>query len=249
MYSIGNEIQDVGTEDGARWSRRLTEKVRALDPTRYVTNAVNGLVAVMDHLPQVLDDLGIVLETEGNTMSDDVMNDTMTALLEHINRVSVHPDLEKNLKESYETLDLIGLNYMRDAYDQMKEYPNRVFYGSETFPPDIDLNWKKVKELPACLGDYTWTAWDYIGEAGVGIVTYDMPVTFAKPYPAYLAYCGDFDITGYRRSAQLFPGDCVRAEKGSLSGGPASGTLRTEGGGSYAVGGSGVRGFLDLERL
>lgn len=204
MYSIGNEIQDVGTEDGARWSRRLTEKVRALDPTRYVTNAVNGLVAVMDHLPQVLDDLGIVLETEGNTMSDDVMNDTMTALLEHINRVSVHPDLEKNLKESYETLDLIGLNYMRDAYDQMKEYPNRVFYGSETFPPDIDLNWKKVKELPACLGDYTWTAWDYIGEAGVGIVTYDMPVTFAKPYPAYLAYCGDFDITGYRRPLSYF---------------------------------------------
>lgn len=54
----------------------------------------------------------------------------------------------------------------------MKLFPNRVFYGSETLPPDIDLNWKKVKEIPACIGDYTWTAWDYLGEAGIGIVSY-----------------------------------------------------------------------------
>lgn len=66
--------------------------------------------------------------------------------------------------------------------------------------PDIATNWKKVKELSACIGDYTWTAWDYLGEAGIGIVTYDGRLRFAKPYPAYLAYCGDFDITGYRRS-------------------------------------------------
>ncbi len=66
--------------------------------------------------------------------------------------------------------------------------------------PDIATNWKKVKELSACIGDYTWTAWDYLGEAGIGIVTYDGRLRFAKPYPAYLVYCGDFYITGYRRS-------------------------------------------------
>ncbi len=127
------------------------------------------------------------------------INDTMTALMGAMNYLSSHPKVEEGLKEAYGTLDLIGLNYMRDVYDQMKQYPNRVFYGAETLPPDIAPNWKKVKELPACIGDYTWTAWDYLGEAGIGIVTYDGRLRFAKPYPAYLAYCGDFDITGYRR--------------------------------------------------
>lgn len=232
MYSIGNEITNLGTADGAKWSRRLADKVHELDPTRYVTNAINGMITIMDNLPMVMVDLGLLTpeqlqamtvaasdgeDTEntaatesaaaGNAADDASkqerdaggINDVMTSLLGQMNYLSTHPDVEKSLSEAYGTLDLIGMNYMRDAYDQMKDYPNRIFYGSETLPPDIDLNWKKVKEYPACIGDYTWTAWDYIGEAGVGIVTYDGKLVFSKGYPAYLAYCGDIDITGYRR--------------------------------------------------
>lgn len=198
MYSVGNEIKELHTPDGARWSRMLTEKIRSLDSTRYVTNAINGMISIMgaNVLPVVMKEMGMTVpeKTPGGGI-----NDTMTALMGAMNYLSSHPKVEEGLKESYGTLDLIGLNYMRDVYDQMKEYPNRVFYGAETLPPDIALNWKKVKELPACIGDYTWTAWDYLGEAGIGVVTYDGRLTFAKPYPAYLAYCGDFDITGYRR--------------------------------------------------
>lgn len=196
MYSVGNEIKEIHTPAGAQWSRRLTEKVRSLDATRYVTNAINGMIGIMGDLPVVMKDMGMTVpeRTPGGGI-----NDTMTALMGAMNYLSSHPKVEEGLKESYGTLDLIGLNYMRDVYDQMKEYPNRVFYGAETLPPDIAPNWKKVKELSACIGDYTWTAWDYLGEAGIGIVTYDGRLRFAKPYPAYLAYCGDFDITGYRR--------------------------------------------------
>lgn len=232
MYSIGNEITDLGTSNGAKWSRRLADKFRELDPTRYVTNAINSLVTLLDDIPTVMVDLGLISPKQlqvmaggtqddshvtadtGNDMSaaanaespaaDDGtagggINDVMTSLLGQMNYLSTHPNVEKALNEAYGTLDLIGMNYMRDAYGQMKDYPNRIFYGSETLPPDIDLNWKKVKEYPACIGDYTWTAWDYIGEAGVGIVTYDGNLVFSKGYPAYLAYCGDLDITGYRR--------------------------------------------------
>lgn len=196
MYSIGNEIKEIHMPAGAQWSRRLTEKIRSLDTTRYVTNAINGMIGIMGDLPVVMKDMGMTVpeRTPGGGI-----NDTMTALMGAMNYLSSHPKVEEGLKESYGTLDLIGLNYMRDVYDQMKEYPNRVFYGAETLPPDIAQNWKKVKELSACIGDYTWTAWDYLGEAGIGIVTYDGRLRFAKSYPAYLAYCGDFDITGYRR--------------------------------------------------
>ena len=213
MYSIGNEITDLHTPEGAKWGRRLADKVRELDPARYVTNAINGMIAVMGDLPSVMVDLGMITPEQFQSMmsgssdgeeSGGDINDVMTALLGQMNALSKHPLVEEKLKESYGTIDLIGLNYMRDAYDKISSEPNRVFYGSETLPPDIDLNWKKVKELPSCIGDYTWTAWDYIGEAGVGIVTYNDTLMFKKPYPAYLAYCGDLDITGYRRPASYY---------------------------------------------
>lgn len=209
MYSIGNEIQDIGTLDGAKWSRKIAEYVRQLDSTRYVTNAINGLVSIMNELPTVLLELGMFTEEQMQGMmsgeGEGDINDIMTSLFGMVNDLSKHPNVEKRLKEAYDTLDVVGLNYMRGAYDKMQQdEPNRIFYGSETCGPDIDLNWKKVKEFSACIGDYCWTAWDYIGEAGVGIVTYEDRMTFSKPYPAYLAYCGDFDITGYRRPASYY---------------------------------------------
>jgi hypothetical protein len=33
---------------------------------------------------------------------------------------------------------------------------------------DIDANWKLVKENSHGIGDFTWTGWNYLGEAGIG---------------------------------------------------------------------------------
>lgn len=210
MYSIGNEIGDISTPEGAKWSRRLTEKFRSLDPTRYVTNGVNGILCIMDELPMVLADLGFITKEQLEAMVSPgggggvEINSLMTMLMGQTNMIAAHPVIEKKLKEAFETLDLVGLNYMRGAYDFMKDMPNRVFFGSETFPPDIDLNWEKVKEYPGCIGDYTWTAWDYLGEAGIGVVSYDGNGALYKEYPTYIAYCGDVDITGFRRPISYF---------------------------------------------
>lgn len=212
IYSIGNEIQDLHTPDGAAWNRKLAEKVRELDNTRFVTNGINGLMSVMDNLPMVLVDLGILsMEQLKAMMNPDAdaptgdINDMMTAMLGMMNELATHKDVKEKLAEAYSALDLCGFNYMRGVYDIYKEeFPNMVYFGSETLPPDIDLNWAKVKEIPACIGDFTWTAWDYIGEAGVGIVEYDKPTAFKKAYPAYLAYCGDIDIIGHRRPMSYY---------------------------------------------
>ncbi len=45
MYSIGNEIPDVGTPAGAALGRAMTERIHAFDPTRLVTNSINPLLA------------------------------------------------------------------------------------------------------------------------------------------------------------------------------------------------------------
>ena len=49
------------------------------------------------------------------------------------------------------------------------------------------------------LGDYTWTGYDYLGEAGCGIFYYDGTQNFNGVYPDRTAYIGDIDIIGYRR--------------------------------------------------
>ena len=43
LYSIGNEIFETGRPIGSVWGRKLAEKVRSLDDTRFVTNAINHL--------------------------------------------------------------------------------------------------------------------------------------------------------------------------------------------------------------
>ncbi|MDF2674461.1 MAG: glycoside hydrolase, partial [Clostridiales bacterium] len=213
MYCIGNEIQELGTPAGARWNRELADKFRKLDPTRPVTNAVNGLMTIMDKMIPVMIDLGMITQEQLAAMQDDSaekkqggdINDAMTALMGQMNYITSHPLVGQKLEETYGGLDICGLNYMRDSYAPiLKNYPNRIVYGSETLPPDIDLNWKLVKELPGCIGDYTWTGWDYIGESGVGIAKYNGEFGFFSPYPAYLAYVGDIDIVGNRRPMSYY---------------------------------------------
>ena len=49
------------------------------------------------------------------------------------------------------------------------------------------------------MGDFTWTGYDYLGEAGCGIFHYDGTANFSSVYPERTAYIGDLDLIGYRR--------------------------------------------------
>ena len=40
-YSIGNEIPDVSSRLGKEWGRKMADKIRSIDDTRYVTNSLN----------------------------------------------------------------------------------------------------------------------------------------------------------------------------------------------------------------
>ena len=133
------------------------------------------------------------------------INDIMTILREHTNEVMQHPVIGERLEESLSALDISGYNYMRGRYEMdINANPNRILFGSETYPPEIDRNWEMVETYPQVLGDFTWTGWDYIGEAGVGVSEYNTKVRFFKPYPAMLGYCGDYDIFGNRRPISYF---------------------------------------------
>lgn len=220
IYSIGNEIPEIVKPQGAKLSRMLSERIRQKDGTRLITNAINGLCAANGKIVPLLIDLGIVTKEQvasitGNPDSDSVsvfnviletaanggdINDAMLALANNMGRVMEHPSIGEKLAEVLSHLDVCGYNYMKSRYEvDAREYPNKILVGSETTPPDIDLLWEKVKAIPQLIGDFTWTGWDYIGEAGVGHTNYEGKSEFSVNYPGFLAYCGDMDITGYRR--------------------------------------------------
>jgi hypothetical protein len=55
-----------------------------------------------------------------------------------------------------------------------------------------------VERIPNLVGDFVWTGWDYLGESGIGVVSYGKNPTAAinKPFPHLLAGCGIIDIAG-----------------------------------------------------
>ncbi len=67
-------------------------------------------------------------------------------------------------------LDVVGYNYAFDRYEaDHNKYPERVMVGTETMPPLAFENWKADEAFPYVVGDFTWVAMDYLGEAGTGV--------------------------------------------------------------------------------
>lgn len=198
FYSIGNEIPETGVPLGSELGRRLAEKVRSLDPTRFVTNGINGFVSV---LPDVIE----MMQQHGADGSGGV-NAVMGNVEDFMNQISASELVTAKTAESFSVLDLAGMNYGDSRYPiDPALFPNRVIVGSETFPRAIDKNWRLVEENSHVIGDFTWTGWDYLGEVGIGRMRYtDEPATFAAPYPWIAAWCGDIDIVGYRRPQSYY---------------------------------------------
>ena len=99
-------------------------------------------------------------------------------------------------------LDVSGYNYLRDKYvSDHKKHPQRIMYGSESYAIEAYDYWRGVEENSWVIGDFVWTAFDYIGEASIGWRGYLQEMDF---YPWNLAYCGDIDICGIRRPQSYY---------------------------------------------
>ena len=199
MYSIGNEIPEVGNKFDAQWGKKLTDKFRSLDDTRFTLNSMNLLLAVMDKIPQMMAEFA-ANQAEGATGEINSMMNNLGAVMA---KLMESEKIAKMVEESYGQVDIVGLNYAAVRYvPDNAANPNRILVGSETYPGSLDENWALVEKHPFVIGDFDWTAWDYLGEAGISVPTYgDDPGAggFYAPYPCKIAYCGDFNLLGDRR--------------------------------------------------
>ena len=95
LYSIGNEIQEVVRPGGAALNRRIAEKVRQLDSSRFVTNGINVFLSMNDK------------------------NDVITATL-----AAIDPEvaaLVAKVKEARETMANIDINTMMSLFGIIME--------------------------------------------------------------------------------------------------------------------------------
>ena len=221
MYITGNEIQEAATPKGAQMNREIMDYLHALDADRYVTVAINGLLACMDRLGEIMCSImGITMEQMMEMMAAQAAQAPAGDAGTDVDQANGSADLMKGpmadafavneivtdlLEEFGSVTDLTSYNNLTARHEMEHAlYPNRVILGTETLPSDIVRLWKIVKGNPHVIGDMTWTGWDYLGEASAGCFFYDGRVPFTANWPVSLACMGDIDILGVRHPMSYF---------------------------------------------
>ncbi len=195
IWGIGNEIPEVWTAEGAPISKQLAARVRSLDSTRPLTEAFPGAT------------------------------------------YGPNPDAV------FSQLDIGGYNYnlAQNQAEDHRRVPGRIMMTTESFPADAFEQWELVKDHPYIVGEFVWTAMDYLGESGIGAWSYGEPKqanqlhqmkdflrvymakmgadgknpmaafqdgqppnALAPGFPWHAAYCGDLDLTGFRKPSSYY---------------------------------------------
>lgn len=204
LYSIGNEVAEPYEQKGIDAGRKLVDLCHKLDSTRPVTCGTNLMI-----ISQAAQGKGIYQDgqqTVGADTNQQQNNNSNSSLAFNMmasfvgtgmNNGGNSPKVDALTTPFLDSLDIAGYNYGSGRYPlEAKAHPDRVVFGSETFPQDIWKNWQMVKQYPYLVGDFMWTSWDYLGEAGIGAWSYTGGMPFNRPYPWVLAGAGVIDIIG-----------------------------------------------------
>ncbi len=106
---------------------------------------------------------------------------------------------------AYAVLDVGGYNYQLKEYESdHAKYPQRVMMGTESFPIQAFENWEMVEQHPYVIGDFVWTAMDYLGETGIGHTALDNNTKFVMEFPWFNAWCGDIDLIGGKKPQSYY---------------------------------------------
>lgn len=106
-------------------------------------------------------------------------------------------------------LDVVGYNYKLADYEaDHAVQPDRLFFGTESFAKDVVEIWELTERSPWLIGDFVWTAMDYLGEAGIGgsaMVSKQVSNSPLPPatWPWINADCGDIDLIGHQKPASF----------------------------------------------
>ena len=186
-YSIGNEVSEPAEAKGVALAHQMVELLHGLDKGRPVTAGINLMIIDRASRGQGIyanDGSGVQAQKkkkpkdgqqEEKVQNASLMFNIMASLIgSGMNKAANSKHADAVTAPVLDALDLAGYNYASGRYEKDgKLHPDRVIYGSETFPQDIAKNWAKVERLPYLVGDFMWTGWDYLGEVGLGAWSYE----------------------------------------------------------------------------
>jgi beta-galactosidase len=77
----------------------------------------------------------------------------------------------------FSQLDITGYNYniLPTYAEDHRQLPKRIMLTTESFPAKVFPLWEISQDNPYVIGDFTWTAMDYLGESGIGAWSYGTP--------------------------------------------------------------------------
>lgn len=194
LWSIGNEIPALGEAMGGEYGPKLANRVRANDPTRPVTDGI----------------LGWPVSTKKADPNGPAPNPDPKEV-----------DKLKNYQLNWDSLDIVGSNYALGAHiKDHAQHPARILVSTESSPPVGKAY--EVLDNPFVVGDFVWSAQDYLGEVGVGRSFYEGDATEPlgppkkehpdqpgnpvmhgndKLFPWRGANSGDIDLIGFQKAA------------------------------------------------
>ena len=174
MWFIGNEVEEQSVENGSQVAYYLQNIVRALDPTRPISN--------------------------GMDRPDDVLRNNMAATM-HLVGFNYRPfkyqeaygKLPQRLllgSETASTLSSRGVYKFPIERKSMAKYPDMqsssydVEHCDWSNLPEDD--WIHQEDLPYTIGEFIWTGFDYLGE----------PTPYYEEWPSHSSYFGAVDLAG-----------------------------------------------------
>ena len=111
-------------------------------------------------------------------------------------------------EQAYADLDVGGYNYLNNQYEaDHAQFPERIMVGTESYPAESYSFWQQVEKKPWVIGDFVWTAMDYLGETGCGssaLGEKNGPRVGLKPWPWFNAFCGDIDLCGFKKPQLIY---------------------------------------------
>lgn len=175
LWSIGNEIPELGTEDGKRSAKMLTDICHEMDPTRPVSSGIHLSIKLDRELMDILDVPGFNYWHDRLEKIHETYPDKPILVTEAAAVLSSRGEYHFPVKRVYS-------GYYHPSL-QITSY-DLVNTGFGTLP---DVEFKLQDDFPWLAGQFVWSGFDYHGE----------PDPYENMWPAHSSYFGIVDMCGF----------------------------------------------------
>ncbi len=204
MYSTGNEVAESAQKRGIALCGKMTDYLHQMDHTRPVSCGINIFFNFLSSMG-----FGVYSDKKADQAAENAKKkkavgsefyNTVAGLL-GANFMKFGATLypcDVKTRDAYANMDIAGYNYGIFRYQHdLKKYPDRLILGSETFCSDAYRFYEEAKGNARIIGDFVWSAMDYLGEVGIGSHEYS---EYAPRFDSGLGWVsagsGRIDLTG-----------------------------------------------------